>query len=105
MTDYEDFFLSLYHAKLKWMAIKSGDVTVPWNSSIQRDIDALAGFSAFEIEAHVIVTKNYFKQQIDYLEIIEVVRICCIQQGKQRNANAFTMCLYNRVKLLPKQEK
>lgn len=52
MTEYENFLLSVYHAKLKWMAIKSGDVAIPWDKSIQRDIDALAGFGSFEIEAH-----------------------------------------------------
>ena len=100
MTEYEDFLVSLYHAKLKWMAIKSGDVSIPWDATNQRDIDALAGFSAFEIEAHIIATKSYFKEQIDYTEVIENIRACCIQQGEQRNVNAFTMCVYNRIKLL-----
>lgn len=100
MTNYEDFLISLYHAKLKWMAIKSGDVDIPWDTVIQRDIDALAGFSIFEIEAHVIAVKSYFNEQMDYPAIVDVVRIGCIQQGEQRNANAFTMCIYNRVELL-----
>ena len=99
MTEYEDFLVSLYHAKLKWMAIKSGDVPVPWNSVIQKDIDSLVGFNFFEIEAHVLAVKNYFKEQVDYTGAIESVRTCCIQQGEQRNANAFTMCVYNRLKL------
>ncbi len=100
MTDYEDFLMSLYYAKLQWMAIKSGDVPIPWDATIQRDIDALGGFTAFEIEAHVIASKNYFTKQIDYPKILEIIRTCCIQQGEQKNKNAFTMCVYNRVKLL-----
>jgi hypothetical protein len=104
MTNYENFLLSVYHAKLKWMAVKSNDVPIPWDATIQRDIDALASFSAFEIEAHVIAVKSYYKEEIDYPAIIEVVRLCCIQQGEQRNVNAFTMCVYNRVELSVKSK-
>ena len=52
MTEYEDFLISLYYAKLEWMVMKSGNVPIPWNSVIQRDIDALADFSFFEVETH-----------------------------------------------------
>ncbi len=99
MTEYEDFLMSLYYAKLEWMAMQSGNIPIPWNSIIQRDIDALSGFSFYEIEAHIIATKSHFNKQIDYPKILEIIRTCCIQQGEQRNANAFTMCVYNRIEL------
>lgn len=102
MTEYENFLLSMYYAKLKLMAVKSGDLAIPWDDSAQRSIDALAGFAGFEIEAHFIATKEYFKQ-LTYTEIIELLRMCCIQQGEERNVNTFTMCVYNRADLLIKQ--
>ncbi len=104
MTEYENYLLSLYYAKLKLMAVKSGDVAIPWDDSVQRSIDALAGFAGFEIEAHVIATKEYFRQ-LTYQEIVEIIRMCCIQQEEQRNANAFTMCVYNRAELFFKQNE
>ena len=75
MTEYEDFLVCLYHSKLEWGAIKSEYIPVPWDATIQRDIDALVGFSFFEIEAHVLASKNYFKEQIDFKGIVEVVRM------------------------------
>ncbi len=99
MTDYKDFLVCLYHSKLEWGAIKSEYVPVPWDATIQRDIDALGGFGFFEIEAHVLASKNYFKEKIDFKGIIEVVRKCAIQQGEQRNRNAFTMCVFNKIQL------
>ena len=81
--------------------MKSGNIPIPWNSVIQRDIDALSDFSFFENEAHVLAVKNHFKEKVDYTGAIEVVRMCCTQQGEQRNRHTFTMCVYNRMKLLP----
>lgn len=97
MAEYEDFLVSLYQAKLQWKAILSEHCPVSWDSSIQKKIDALSSFSEFEIESHAIAAKNYFKEEINYSEILEVIRIGCVDKG---NEKSFTVCLFNRLKLL-----
>lgn len=97
MAEYEDFLVSLFHAKLQWNAIQSDHLPLSWDNSIQKKIDALSGFSEFEIESHAIGAKNYFNERISYSEIFEVIRIGCVDKG---NKKSFTVCLFNRLKLL-----
>lgn len=97
MTEYEDFLVALYHAKLQREAIQSGYIPTPWDDLIQMKIDALSGFNEYEIEAHALASKNYFRERVNYSEIIEVIRICCKDQG---NRSSFTMCLFNRLAIL-----
>lgn len=97
MTEYETFLITLGHAKLQWKAIQSDYTHIPWDNSIQKKIDALSGFNELEIESHAIAAKNYFNERINYSEIFEVIRIGCVDKG---NEKSFTVCLFNRLKLL-----
>ena len=79
MTDFEEFHLDLYHAKLKLVNGDSGLSFGLWDELIQRNIDALSGLchSVNQVEAHILAAKNYFREKISYPEIIEIVKVCC----------------------------
>lgn len=99
MTKYEDFLLALYHAKLEFIGIKDGSQKTPWDSEIQRKIDALYGLcdASCEIEVNVIAAKSYFRDKLDYPKILDVVRECCKNKAGK---NDFTFCFFNRLNLL-----
>ena len=99
MNEFEEFHIALYHAKLEFIGIKSGDQKQSWNVEIQRNIDALYGLcdASYEIEAHVMAAKFYFRDKLDYPKILEVVRECCKNQAGK---NDFTFIFFNRLNLL-----
>lgn len=83
LTEYENFLILLYHAKIKVIGIQSGNDTILWDATIQRNIEALARFKEYEIEAHIIAIRNYFQEQIEYSEILNIIRISYTQQAEQ----------------------
>ncbi len=99
MSDYEDFLFDLYHAKLKWKAIESGYIQPLWNDTIQNHINALSNLSedVLEIEAHIIASKTYFKDQIPMEDILKHVSFCLKGQKSLGNKSQFEMCLFNRL--------
>ena len=100
MNELESFHFDLYHAKLEWIAIQSGYNSVPWDDTIQNQINAVSNLSDVNhsIEAHIIAIKTYFGEELDVSEILKTISICLKEQSS--NENAFTMCVYNRFKLL-----
>lgn len=102
MNALEEFLIDIYHAKLKWMSIKSSYIPSPWNESTQNQINALSNLVTgnFEIEAHIIASQTYFREQIKTEEILKNVSICLKEQQGKENKDAFAMCLFNRLNIL-----
>jgi len=101
MYDFEEFHMDLYHSKLKWMSIQSGYTPALWNESIQNQINALSNLVTgnFEIEAHIIASQTYFRDQLQLEDILKNVSLCLKEQQGKENKDGFAMCLYNRLSL------
>ena len=104
MNDFESFHYDLYHAKLKWMAIQSGYISVLWDDKIQNKINAISnlGNDNHSVEAHIIAVKSYFGEDINLESIIKIISICLKEQS---NKSAFTMCVFNRFNLKSSSRK
>jgi hypothetical protein len=95
MNQYEDFLFSLYYAKLEVPEIKSGNIPTPWNGAIKRSISTLSSkHEDLEIEAHVIALKNYFKERIDYPQIISAIKQSLKQRDNQNNKHFFARSVF-----------
>lgn len=99
VNELEEFHLALYYAKMEFLAIKDGDHPAPWDSLIQRDIDALYGLcdSTYHIEAHIIAAKTYFRDRTDYPKILSAIKDCCKEQVDKYS---FTFAFFNRLNML-----
>ncbi|MDP3558340.1 MAG: hypothetical protein Q8T03_13290 [Bacteroidota bacterium] len=84
------------------MSIQSGYTSLLWNESTQNQINALSNLVTgnFEIEAHIIASQTYFRDQIQLEVILKNISHCLKEQQGQENKNAFAMCLFNRLNLL-----
>ena len=99
MNEYENFLFELYYSKIQVVGIQSGNIPYPWDVSIQMKIYELPEtFKNYEIEAHIIGAKQYFKDQIDYPEILNAIKTCVKQEGQQINENTFSMFIFKYLK-------
>ncbi len=75
MNEHESFYFDLYHAKLKWMSIQLRYTSALWDDSIQNQINAISNLSNtnHSIEAHIIVVKSYFGEELDVSEILKTI--------------------------------
>ncbi|OFY82837.1 MAG: hypothetical protein A3F72_01765 [Bacteroidetes bacterium RIFCSPLOWO2_12_FULL_35_15] len=98
MTEFENFHFILAHSKIEFIGIRNGSQKAPWDSEIQRNIDALYGLcdTSCEIEAHIMAAKSFFRDKLDYPKILDVVRECCKNKAGKSD---FTFVFFNRLSL------
>lgn len=103
MNAFEDFLIDLYHAKLKWMSIQSSYTPALWEDFIQNQINALTNLVSenFEIEAHIIASQTYFREQFQVDDILKHISVCLkSQQGTGNKKKYYTQIAdYGETKL------
>lgn len=100
-SPFYEFQIDLYHAKLEFMAIKSGYKEKPWSNSEDQKLNAVHALCDrdYNPEAHLLAAKTHFQSKFSFSEILDALYETAKHSKDYPNTSVFTTLLYNRLKL------